>query len=79
MSHKFIEVVSDYPTTEKDYSLLLNIDQIVQVRAEIETENEPAHDPVAIVTLTTGETLVLRNSYRSLVEQLNKVHMILRP
>lgn len=79
MSHKFLEVVSDYPTTEKDYSLLLHIDQIVQVRAEIEVENEPVHAPAAIVTLTSGETLVLRDSYQSLIDQLDRVHLIVRP
>ena len=31
MSQKFIEVITDHPTTEEEYSLLLHIEQIVQI------------------------------------------------
>ncbi|TLF51721.1 hypothetical protein FEI13_07170 [Halomonas urmiana] len=79
MSHKFIEVITNYPTTEKDYPLLLHIDQIVQIRPEIEAENEPLHEPVAVVTLTSGETLILKNTYQRLIQGLDEVHMVFRP
>lgn len=79
MSPKFIEVITDYPTTEKDYPLLLHLDQIVQIRPENEAENEPVHEPVAIVILATGETLILKNTYKRLVQALDQVNMVLRP
>ncbi|MDN3557759.1 hypothetical protein [Halomonas maura] len=79
MSHRFIEVVSDYPSTEEEFVLLLHLDQIAQIRPEIEAENEPRHEPVAVVTLANGEMLVLKNSFKSVVKRLTEAKMVMRP
>ncbi|MCH4562455.1 hypothetical protein MKP05_04805 [Halomonas sp. EGI 63088] len=79
MSHRFIEVITDYPTTEEEYVLLLHLDQIAQIRPEIEAENEPRHEPVAVVTLTSGETVILKNSFKSVVKRLTEAKMVMRP
>ncbi len=79
MSHKFIEVTTEYPTTGVDYKLLLQIDQIVQIRPETRVETEPKHDAVAVVSLSTGETLVLKNTFVSVASELSEVNMVLHP
>jgi len=79
MSQKFIEVTTDHPTTEDVYKMLLQIEQIVQVRPEIIMNTESIHDPAAIVTLATGEILALKNSYASVVAELDEVNMVVRP
>lgn len=79
MSHRFLEVVSDYPSTEEEFTLLLHLDQIAQIRPEVEAENEPRHEPVAVITLTSGETLILKNSFRSLVKRLHEAKMVMKP
>ncbi|QTF92022.1 hypothetical protein [Halomonas sp. BM-2019] len=78
MSHRFIEVVSDYPTTEQEYVLLLQIDQILHIRPEAEAENEPRHEPGAIVTMTNGEMLVLKTPFAKLVRDLDECNLVLR-
>jgi len=79
MSQRFIEVTTDHPTNESTYKLLLQIEQIVQIRPEMMMSSEPKHDPIAIVTLTTGETLALKNSYASICAELDEVNMVVRP
>lgn len=79
MSQRFIEVITHYPTTEEEYVLLLHIDQIAQIRPEKEAENEPRHEPVAVVTMTNGELLILKNSFQSVVKRLDDVKLVLRP
>ncbi|MFC6671906.1 hypothetical protein [Marinobacterium aestuariivivens] len=79
MSQRFIEVTTDHPTNEEPYKLLLQIGQIVQIRPELIMTSEPKHDPIAIVTLTTGETLALKNSYASVAAELDEVNMVVRP
>lgn len=79
MSQRFIEVTADHPTTEDTYKLLLQIEQIVQIRPEVIMKTESNHDPIAIVTLTSGETLVLKNSYASVAAKLDEVNMVVRP
>ncbi|GGX86011.1 hypothetical protein GCM10007160_11530 [Litchfieldella qijiaojingensis] len=79
MSHRFIEVITDYPTTEEEYVLLLHLDQIAQIRPEIEAENEPRHEPVAVITLTSGETVILKNRFKSVVKRLTEAKMVMRP
>lgn len=79
MSHRFIEVITDFPTTEERYILLLHLDQIAQIRPEIEAENEPRHEPVAVITLTNGEMLILKNSFKSVVKRLTEAKMVMRP
>ncbi len=79
MSHRFIEVTTTYPTTEEEYILLLQIEQIVHFRPEAEAENEPRHEPGAVVTLTNGEELILKTPFKKLVRELEEVKMILRP
>ncbi|ATJ83974.1 hypothetical protein ACFPTY_13150 [Halomonas beimenensis] len=79
MSHRFIEVISDYPSTEEKFTLLLHLDQIAQIRPEIEAENEPRHEPVAVVTLRSGETLILQNSFQSVVKRLHDAKMVMKP
>ncbi|PXY00013.1 hypothetical protein [Halomonas sp. LBP4] len=79
MSNRFIEVITDYPTTEEEYVLLLHLDQIAQIRPEIEAENEPRHEPVAVVTLTSGEMVILKNSFKSVVKRLSEAKMVMRP
>ncbi|MCG6658172.1 hypothetical protein HOP52_10440 [Halomonas campisalis] len=79
MSHRFIEVVTDYPTTEQVYTLLLQIEQIVHIRPEAEAENEPRHEPGAVVTLANGEVLILKTPYAKLAQELDEVNMVLRP
>lgn len=63
MSHRFIGVITDFPTTEEQYVLLVHLDQIAQIRPEIEAENEPRHETVAVIILTNGEMLILKNSF----------------
>jgi hypothetical protein len=79
MSHRFIEVITTYPTTEETYTLLLQIEQIVHIRPEAEAENEPRHEPGAVVTLTNGEMLILKTPFRKLAQELDEVSMVLRP
>ncbi len=79
MSHRFLEVVSDYPSTEEEFVVLLHLDQIAQIRPEIEAENEPRHEPVAVVTLVNGEMLILKNSFQSVVKRLNEAKMVMCP
>lgn len=78
MSHKFIEVTTDHPTTGEIYKLLLQIDQVVQVQPEVKIQTEPQHEPLAVVVLTSGETIILKNTYNSLVKQFNEVNMVMR-
>ncbi|NVK40354.1 MAG: hypothetical protein HWE39_03855 [Oceanospirillaceae bacterium] len=79
MSQRFIEVTTDHPTNESTYKLLLQIEQIVQIRPEMMMSSESKHDPIAIATLTTGETIALRNSYASIAAELDEVNMVVRP
>ena len=79
MSQRFIEVTTDHPTNESTYKLLLQIERIVQIRPETIMSSESKHDPVAIVTLSTGETLPLKNSYASIAAELDEVNMLVRP
>ncbi|PRY72551.1 hypothetical protein [Halomonas ventosae] len=79
MSHRFIEVITDFPTTEQRYVMLLHLDQIVQIRPEVEAENEPRHEPTAVITLINGETLILKNSFKSVVKRLTEAKMVMRP
>ncbi|MCE0734325.1 hypothetical protein LWH48_16290 [Halomonas sp. G15] len=79
MSHRFIEVITDFPTTEEQYVLLVHLDQIAQIRPEIEAENEPRHEPVAVIILTNGEMLILKNSFKSVVKRLTEAKMVMRP
>ena len=78
MSNKFIEVITDHPTTESVYTLLLQVNQIVQIRPEFIVESEPQHEPVAVVVMTSGETLILKNTYNSLMKQLDEINMVVR-
>ncbi len=78
MSQKFIEVTTDHPSTGETYKLLLQLEQVVQIRPEMKVESEPQHDPVAVVVMTSGETLVLKNSYMNLLHQLDEVNMLVR-
>lgn len=79
MSQRFIEVTTDHPTNESTFKLLLQIEQIVQIRPEMMMSSESKHDPIAIVTLTTGETIALKNSYSSIAAELDEVNMVVRP
>lgn len=79
MSYRFLEVITDYPTTEEAYVLLLHLDQIAQIRPEAEAENEPRHEPVAVVILASGEMVILKNSYKSVVKRLSDAKMVMRP
>jgi len=79
MGHRFIEVTTDHPTNESTYKLLLQIEQIVQIRPELIMSSESKHEPIAIVTLTTGETLTLKNSYARVAARLDEVNMVVRP
>ncbi len=79
MSQRFIEVITDHPTNESTYKLLLQIEQIVQIRPEMLMSSESKHDPIAIVTLSTGETLALKNSYASIAARLDEGNMVVRP
>ena len=78
MSKKFIEVTTDHPTTEDVYTLLLQVNQIVQIQPEVIVESELQHEPVAVVVLTSGETLILKNTYNSLMKQLDEMNMVVR-
>lgn len=79
MNHKFTEVTAIHPSSEETYQLLLQIDQIVHIRPEAQAETEPHHQPLAIVTLSNGETLTLKNSYKGLVRKFEEINMVVRP
>ena len=78
MSQKFIEVTTDHPSTEDVYKLLLQVGQIVQIRPEFNVEGSLQHEPVAVVVLTSGETMILKNTYKNLMNQLDEVNMVVR-
>ncbi|NVK40344.1 MAG: hypothetical protein HWE39_03805 [Oceanospirillaceae bacterium] len=79
MSQKFLEVTTDHPTTESTFKMLIQVEQIVQIRPELIMQTESKHNPVAIITLTTGETLALKNSYASIAAKLDEVNMVVKP
>ncbi|QTF91882.1 hypothetical protein [Halomonas sp. BM-2019] len=69
------------PTTEEEYTLLLQIEQIEQIEqiVHLRPETEPCYEPGAVVTLTNGEELILKTPFKELVRELEEVKMILRP